>query len=417
MTESTLLATDQRLAEIKQMRRVATALLGGMLVIYILTTALLPTWPALAYPQAFAEAAMVGACADWFAIVALFRHPLGIPIPHTAIVPRHKKQVAESFGEFISQNFLAPSIVTQRLQSIDAAGWISRWLNDPEHTKMVANRLPGLLPLVLELLHEDQLRDFSRSTIHQGIDSIAAGPLAGRVLSVLMQHGQHDAAFDLMLDALGEFVQTHQNQIRQRVNKSSTKWLPNWVDNKVTDAFLTELTDTLDAAQGPDHPWRTEFRSWVARLAAQLADDPNVVEKCERIKSDVLHNSVVDGYLDWLGEELESKVQSELASPTGILSKGLEHGLTVLGSWLDNDPRLREIINHWAQQLVLSTIVPNREEIGHFVTEVVERWDTETLVNKLELRVGKDLQYIRVNGTLVGGLVGLIIYTVSRMFS
>ena len=418
MTDLTLLSqqqTAERQAEISRMRIIATALLGVMFGIYVIASAYAPQWPWLAYPKAFTEAAMVGACADWFAIVALFRHPFGIPIPHTAIVPRHKKQVAESFGEFISQNFLAPTIITARLQTVDAAGWIARWLNDPENTKKVAARLPGLLPLALNLLKEEQLRRFSRDMIHQGIDSIAAGPLTARVVSVLIEHDQHNAAFDLMIDSAWKFVKDHQNSIRNRVSQNSAKWLPNWVDNKVTDAFLTELMDALTAARKPDHPWRTEFRGWIAKLAFRLAHDQQMIDQCERIKSDVLHNSVVDGYLDWLGEEVEYKVQTELASPDGILSHGLEHALTVLGNWLESDDRIRQMINHWAQQLVLSTIVPNREEIGHFVTEVVERWDTKTLVDKLELRVGKDLQYIRVNGTLVGGLVGLIIYTVSKM--
>ncbi|MFZ3326723.1 MAG: DUF445 domain-containing protein [Methylocella sp.] len=359
---------------------------------------------------------MVGACADWFAVVALFRHPFGIPIPHTAIVPRHKKRIGDALGRFISVNFLAPDAVAAKLEKIDASGWISSWLKEPDNTRLTARRVHALLPPLLDFVRQEQIRTFSRSVIRNGIDSIAAAPLAARVLSVLVAHGHHDTIFDQAIEVARTFLREHRESIRQRVAKRSISWLPNWVDGKLADAFVAGLLDTLAAARASDDPLRLQYRAAVNRLIIRLANEPEMFDLGERLKADVLDNSVVDGYLDWLSSEIEEKIKAESIAPDGIVSSGLEHALLTLGNWLDTDNHIRAMINLWARQLVLSTVVPNRAEIGMFVAEVVARWDTKTLVDKLELQVGEDLQYIRINGTLVGGLVGLTIFMVTRAF-
>ncbi len=407
---------SQRAAELARMRLVAGGLLLAMAVVFAAASALAPRWPLLAYLRAFAEAAMVGACADWFAVVALFRRPFGLPIPHTAIVPRHKDRIGEAFGRFISVNFLAPAEVNARLERIDAAAWAARWLKDPENAKQAAQHSQGLLPPILDLLRDERVRAFGRDVIRSGVDSIAAAPFAARVLSVMTAQGYHEALFDQALEKARAFLRDHREGIRQKVAKSSLSWLPDWVDGRLTDAFLEELLDALAAAHAADHPIRVEYRAAVKKLINRLANDPQLFDQGERIKADVLDNSVVDGYLNWLGEEVEGKIRAEQASSDGILSAAVTHGLVAFGDWLDRDDHLRAMINLWGRQLVVNTVAPNRAEIGAFVADVVSRWDADTLVEKLELQVGKDLQYIRVNGTLVGGLVGLAIFTATRVF-
>jgi uncharacterized membrane-anchored protein YjiN (DUF445 family) len=418
MTDYILVNTvAQQQKELKHMRVLASGLLFLMLILFIITSIMESAHPWLAYLRAFAEASMVGACADWFAVVALFRHPFGVPIPHTAIIPKHRKRIGENLGHFISNNFLAPTVVTARMKSVDAAGWITHWLKEPGNAKLLAEHLQGLFPPLFDLLSEEQIHSFSRSLIRNGIDSIAAAPLAGRLLSVLVAHGYHDKLFELAIDKAQEFFDNHKENILQKVAKNSYSWLPSWVDSKLTDAFLDELLDTLAATSATNHPWHIEYQKFLNQLTIRLANDPDLFEQCEQIKTEVLDNAVVDSYLDWLGKEIEAKVQTELSNKDGILSGGLERALLSLGNWLDNDKDTRAKINQWAQQLVLNTVVPNRAEISTFVADVVARWDTATLVDKLELQVGKDLQYIRINGTIVGGLVGLLIFTVVRMFS
>jgi len=410
--------TDERRAQLRQMRLFATGLLVLMLVLFIAASMLRSMWPGFAYVRAFTEAAMVGACADWFAVVSLFRHPFGIPLPHTAVIGKHKVRIAENFGAFVSGNFIMPAEVAAKLESIDAAGWAARWIREPGNARQVATRLQHLFPSLLELVGDRPVREYGRGLIRNGIDSIAAAPLGARLLSVLIAHGHHETAFDMALDQAQRFIDEHKDQIRQNVANSSARWVRGWVDGRILDAFLVEVQKTIDDARSvPDHPWRLEYRGMLDDLTVRLADDPQMLAHGERIKSEVLDNDVVEGYLEWLSSEAGEKVQAEVGKDDGVLMQCLERGLQAVGSWLDENAEVRVLINRWAQQLVFNAIVPNRKEIGAFISEVIARWDTTTLIDKLELQVGKDLQYIRINGTLIGGLVGLGIFLIDRLFT
>ncbi|HLY56777.1 MAG TPA: DUF445 domain-containing protein [Stellaceae bacterium] len=386
-----------------------------MLVLFGVCWALEPRAAWLAYPRAFAEAGLVGACADWFAVVALFRHPLGIPIPHTAILPRNKQRLADALGLFVASNFLAPAEVEARLDRIDAARWITDWLKIPENVRLIVHYSQGLLPTALEILGEQRIRGFSRDMIRRSIDSIEAAPLAGRVLSVLIQQGYDATFYDLALNWGAEFVRDNREAICDNVEANPSGWLPGWVDARFADSFISGLLDTLATAHAPNHPWRDDYRTFLQGLIRRLADDSELSERFERVKSQVLDDKLVDSYIAWLGAEAEAKLKEELASDSHVLSGALEQILLAFGRWLDGDQHMRDLVNRWTRQLVLNAIVPNRGEIGTFVTDVVVRWDTDTLVERLELQVGKDLQYIRINGTVVGGLVGLVLYVLTRV--
>ncbi|WP_297352109.1 DUF445 domain-containing protein, partial [Paraburkholderia sp.] len=301
---------------------------------------------------------------------------------------------------------------------IDAAGWAARWIREPGNARQVATRLQHLFPSLLELVGDRPIREYGRGLIRNGIDSIAAAPLGARLLSVLIAHGHHETAFDMALDQAQRFIDEHKDQIRQNVANSSARWVRGWVDGRILDAFLVEVQKTIDDARSvPDHPWRLEYRGMLDDLTVRLADDPQMLAHGERIKSEVLDNDVVEGYLEWLSSEAGEKVQAEVGKDDGVLMQCLERGLQAVGSWLDENAEVRVLINRWAQQLVFNAIVPNRKEIGAFISEVIARWDTTTLIDKLELQVGKDLQYIRINGTLIGGLAGLGIFLIDRLFT
>jgi len=269
-----------------------------------------------------------------------------------------------------------------------------------------------------DFLSEEEVHSFSRKIIRNGIDSIAVSPLLARLLSVLVTHGYHDHVYILAAKNIHLFADNHKNGASHRVIKNSSNWIPEWVDNKLTGAFLDEFLDALSAsAKTNDHPWRIQYLALINAMIVKLTKDQDLFEKCELIKSEVLDNSVVDGYINWFGQEMQERMQVELIAENGVISNGIEHALLALGNLLNNDKNTRALVNRWAQQLVLNAVVPNREEISAFVAGVVNRWDSATLVDKFELQVGKDLQYIRINGTVVGGLVGLIIYILSRMLN
>jgi uncharacterized membrane-anchored protein YjiN (DUF445 family) len=407
--------SDDRLARLKRIRLIASGLLFLMLLLFVTTSVLQSRWPWLAYLRAFAEAAMVGACADWFAVVSMFRHPFGIPLPHTAIIPKHKVPIGENFGAFVANNFFAPNEVRPKLERIDAAGWVARWISEPANARLAAQRLQALFPSLVDLLSDSQMRNFSRGLIRRGIDSIAAAPMVAKLLSVLVAHGHHETAFDIALDQGQRFIVEHGEGVRNNVTKASARWVPSWVDDRVTDAFIMEFRKTLIAARDDaQHPWRVEYRRMLERLMMRLANDEDMLEYGEQLKSDLLDNALVEDYLEWLGEEIELKVQTELGASDGALAGYIERALMAFGSWLAENAEVRAISNRWVQQLVFNAVVPNRGEIGAFISEVIKRWNTETLVDKLELQVGRDLQFIRINGTLIGGLVGLGIYVITR---
>jgi uncharacterized membrane-anchored protein YjiN (DUF445 family) len=373
----------ERRAALKRMRLVATGLLVLMLVVFIACWKLEAVAPWLAYPRAFAEAGMVGACADWFAIVALFRHPLGLPIPHTAIIPRNKQRLAAAMGAFIARNFFAPAEITERLDRIDVAAWIAHSLKQPDIVHAIVRLSPQLLLPALEVLGTTRLRAFSRELIRRGIESIAAAPLAGRIIAVLVARGQHTAIYDYGIGAAIDFLRDNRKAISERAAESKSGWLPGWVDAKLTDAFIDGLAETLIAARAPDHRWREEYRAYLDRWVGRLAEDPEIYEWCEQLKSDVLDGKLVDEYLAWLTGEIETTLEAGLKAEGGELSGVLERALAAFGEWFASDLRARDGINLWARQLVLNTIVPNRAEIGNFVSDIVAHWDERTFVERL----------------------------------
>ena len=406
---------QRRRVELRRMRAFATGLLLLMLAVFVLCTWLEGRWPGLDYVRAFAEAGMVGACADWFAVVALFRRPLGLPIPHTAIVARNKERIGESLGSFICNNFLAPEVVVAaKLGSLDMAGRVAAWLSQPANAAALAKRSVGLLPPLLAALDQEHVRTFLRQATRRGIEDVAAAPLAARVLSVLVAQGHHQAVFDRAVEMAEEFLFRHEESIRSKVSSNTYRWLPRFVDAKLADKVLGGMLDTLAEMRQPGHPWRGEFQAAVDDLIVRLGSDPDTAARAERIKAEVMANPVLEDYLDHLWSEVRRRLQTDLGADPGILRHGLEEALLALGRRLAEDPRMRAILNTWLQRSVAHYVVPHRGEIGAFISSVVARWDTATLVDKLELQVGRDLQYIRINGTLVGGAVGVVIYAVAQ---
>jgi uncharacterized membrane-anchored protein YjiN (DUF445 family) len=404
----------ERRAALRRMRLVATGLLGLMFAVFIVAWKLEGAFPWLGYVRAFSEAGMVGACADWFAVVALFRHPLGLPIPHTAIVPQNKQRIGDTLGGFVVRNFFNPDEVEARLERIDTAGWVAGWLHDPQNVHRVSVWSRDLLPPAIELIGTAELRCASKQLIKNGIDSIAAAPLSARVLAVIIAQDQHVAAFDWGLESAIAFIGENREMLRQRTGEKASSWLPRWVDAKLADLFIDGLLETLVAARAAAHPWRDQYAAFLERLVTRLAEDAELYDRFEHVKSGVLDTKLVDDYLAWLASETETRLKFDWDTDDGVLAKWLEHGLTALGRWLDSSEGARQAINASARRLVMSTIVPHRDEIGNYVADVVARWDSQTLVNRLELTVGKDLQFIRINGTIVGGAVGLILFAITR---
>jgi uncharacterized membrane-anchored protein YjiN (DUF445 family) len=408
-------SADTRLRDLRRMRFFATALLALMSAIFAATYVTGLQWRWLAYLRAFTEAGMIGACADWFAVVALFRHPFGVPIPHTAIVPRNKERIGGAIGRFISNNFLSPKVLTAKIREIDAVRWVARWLSNPANANRIARRAAQSLPQILRALPRDELNALLARAARHGIEAVPAAPLASKILSLLWAQGETQALVERAIVMAASALADNRDMIKATVTQKSSRFIPKWVDAIVANKIVSGLTQLLEEMRDPAHPWRAELAASVEKLIEDLAVNPEMYERGEEFKAGILRNPVVLQQVDRLWTEIETRLDENAVSRIDQISDGLEHALITLGQRMASDEQINTAVNRWIRIAALRLIVPRRAEIGAFITQVVERWDTETLVNRIELQVGRDLQYIRINGTLVGGLVGLIIFAVTQL--
>jgi uncharacterized membrane-anchored protein YjiN (DUF445 family) len=396
------------------MRFLATSLLALMFAIFLATSAVVQQWPWLAYVRAFAEAGMIGACADWFAVVALFRHPLGIPIPHTAIVPNSKERIGVAMGRFTANNFLSPKVLATRLREIDIAGWIARWLSDLANANSTGQRIASALPQALRSLPRDDVKAFLTRSVRHGIEAVPAAPLASKILSLFWARGETQALIEQGITRASSALTRNKDTIKLKVSQKSSRFIPKWVDAIIAERIIGGITQLLEEMLQPNHPWRVDLANAIEQLIKDLAEDPEMHARGEQFKAGMLDNPVVIQQINEVWVEIETRLDSPTTASQ--LSGAIERGLIALGERVADDERLRTAINKWLRVAILRSVAPRRAEIAAFIRQVVENWDTETLVRRIELQVGRDLQYIRINGTIVGGLVGLLIFTVTQWF-
>jgi uncharacterized membrane-anchored protein YjiN (DUF445 family) len=405
---------DPRVGDLRRMRVIATLLLVAMTVVFAATSLAQVRWEWLAYVRAFAEAGMVGACADWFAVVALFRRPLGLPIPHTGIVPRNKARIAGALGRFITNNFLTPKVLSEKLVQVDAAQWIADWLGSPDNARRVAHNAARVVPEVVRALPRDLISDALGRSVVAGLKAVPAAPVAGNLLAIVWAQGQTQKVLERAIAFAEAALLANKGFIRARVEANSSRWVPRWLDGIVADKIVTTITATLAEMRDPAHPWRLELKAGIEGLIGRLSSDPALRADVEAAKNAFLDDPLFIEHVTAMWEEIDARLPTDISAHAETIAAGVEYSLLRAGRWLREDQALKVKINRWIRYLARRMISPRRAEIGAFVTNVVEAWDSTTLVNRLELQVGKDLQYIRINGTLVGGLVGLLIFTASK---
>ena len=406
--------TDPRRAGLRRMRLLATLLLVLMTVIFIATTAIKVDWPWIPYLRAFAEAGMVGACADWFAIVALFRRPLGLPIPHTGIVPNNKERIGKALGNFITNNFLTAAVMNERLARIDMVGALGRWLSEPANAKRLGDYVALQLPHIAESLPLPRIGESIGIIAQQAARAIPAAPLASKLLAILWAQGEAQALLAQAIEQSEAWLAGNKDVLTEKVSERSSRWIPKWIDRMIAEKVLSGLLGTLAEMRDPSHPWRIELRKVVDKLIAELATDPQMRARVEDLKAELLASPLLIEQAKTLWTEVETGLASGLPAHSEAIGQACARALLNAGAWLQEDEARKAQLNRRIRIIGERFLLPFRVEIGAFIERVVRNWDSATLVDRLELQVGKDLQYIRINGTLVGGLVGLLIYTASQ---
>ena len=403
------------------MKLIAVGLLATAALVYAVAQLLLARHPAWGYVAAFAEAAMVGAVADWFAVVALFRHPFGLPIPHTAIIPTQKDRIGEKLATFLCANFLSTEQVLKKVESFGAAARLAAWLADPRHSEQLSVHVGGLLRYALGALDDERIRAFFRATVLARLDRVDVARLAGRVLDVLTSQGRHQHVLDATLRQLASVLDDEivKAQIAEVV-ANEVKYLRFVGLDNVAGRYATQkIVDGaihLVGAMGADpaHPLRLRFDDFVRSFIARLQDDAELRAKADAIKHELLGHPAIGDYLHGIWSELVGWLRDDLGGDESTVRAQVALGARAVGVRLAADGAMRAWIDEQLRSAAPRWIDRYREDIRLYVIARVAEWNAQEMTDELERNIGRDLQFIRINGTLVGGLVGLAIYTLTR---
>ena len=401
------------------MKVVATGLLVVMAAVFAITRALEPRYPWLSYVKSFSEAAMVGGLADWFAVTALFRHPLGLPIPHTAIIPRNKDRIGEALARFLQENFLIPSVVARRMRNIDVAGAVGAFLLTPskEEQSRIRAGASRLIADIFESLDDERLGGIVKGAIAARLRRTEVSPLLGHALASAINEDRHVPMLEAGIRWMARALDANEQLIREMVHKKA-----NWVlklaglDEKLADAIIDGLRKlTVEMSTDPAHPVRMKIEEALAQLANDLQTRPETRARVEGMKEQLLDNRSVSLWLDALWQKGREAVIKAARNPDAVLAGKLGEILKSMGGTLEKDARIRKAINQFARRAVVGTAAGYGSSIVRLVSDTVRSWDARTVTNRLEAAVGRDLQYIRINGTLVGGMVGLVLHALDTL--
>lgn len=408
---------DPRYQALRRMRRLANTLLIVMTVIFVSTEAYNHShqlvW--LGYITAFAEAAMVGAVADWFAVTALFRYPLGVPIPHTAIIPNKQDRIAEALGSFVTNNFLQREILEEKMANLQLDQRLSDWMSEPKNRAYLSEQIAGFLPGLLNLLDDPEARNFLDKNLLKRINGEKIAPIIGKMLTQFARDQKSDKVIEGAFEWLNEMMKNNQRFIVDAIKKN----LPNWLalfNDRISRLVVERLEKTLtEVVENPQHPLRQKIKLELIKYVEENKDTEKFQLFITNLKDEILNSPTVQENLEKTWQELKVSALDSLANPESELRKQLDETLYVVINHLIRDEKMRLKITGAVYSGALNLISSNRQALGGFIAETIKKWDRETLVARLEIQVGRDLQYIRINGTLVGGTVGLLLHLFSRM--
>jgi uncharacterized membrane-anchored protein YjiN (DUF445 family) len=407
----TVAARARRLAAA---RRRATALLAAVTALFVAVTAVGAHGILLGYVQAGAEAAMIGGVADWFAVTALFRHPLGLPIPHTALIVERKDQFAATLGQFVQENFLNADVLAERIRAATLVPRLAAWLADPANAARFAGRAADLAVTVAETLRDEDVQRLLTAEMTRAIDAVEVAPLAGRVLRILIAGGHHDELLKAVVSAADRYLADHHEELRARFESEAPRWVPDAVYRRVFDRLYNRLRQRLVAmAADPNDEGRRQFEAWIAGLPERLETSPELRERGERLKREVLGSAGLREWSSSLWQKAKEALRTQAADPDSELRRSLAGALVTVGQRLGSDRRLHDGLERMVESGARALADQFHDELAGLVTGTIQRWDAAETSSQLELLLGRDLQFIRINGTVVGASVGLALHAIA----
>jgi uncharacterized membrane-anchored protein YjiN (DUF445 family) len=407
-------SVELRTRRLAAARRRATALLGLVTILFVVVTALGAHGTLLSYLQAGAEAAMVGGVADWFAVTALFRHPLGLPIPHTAVIVERKDQFAATLGQFVQENFLNGDVLAERIGSARIASRLADWLADSGNAARFAGHAADMVVRAADGLRDEDVQRVLTAELTRAADSIEVAPLAGRVVRIIVAGGHHAELFDTITSGTDRYLAEHYAELRDRFEAEAPRWVPDMVYGRAFDRLYTRLRERLAAmAADPDDETRMQFEDWIAGLPDRLETSPELRERGENIKREILGSALLRDWSSSLWKNAKETLRTQAADPESELRRRLADALAAGGRRLGSDTRLQESLERVVESGARALADQFHDELAGLVTGTVQRWDAEQTSSQLELLLGRDLQFIRINGTVVGAGVGLALHAIA----
>jgi uncharacterized membrane-anchored protein YjiN (DUF445 family) len=406
---------EERQRQLDRMKRRATGLLVFMGALFLVTSFFEPRYGWLGYIRATAEASLVGGIADWFAITALFRHPLGVPIPHTAIIPSRKDRIGRSLGNFVQNNFLSPEVLAAKLRAAQLSRRAAEWLAEPQQGRKAAQNVAAVLRSAGEVVRDEDVHSLLDRSVVEPLRRMPIAPMLSKGLELLTVDGRHQQLLDRMIHGLTSLVAENEELIRDRIREESPWWVPELVDDKIHRKVLGGIERTLyEVGADPDHRLRRQFDQMLVDWIIQLQESPEVMARAEAIKHQILDPETSGRLAASIWHETKAALGRENVPNDGGAMDAVARGMSALGRAALEDEALLEKVDGWIISAVLKVVEQHRHEVGALIAQTVSAWDPAETSRRIELLVGRDLQFIRINGTLVGGLVGLILYSVTQ---
>ncbi|TPI51816.1 MULTISPECIES: DUF445 domain-containing protein [unclassified Mesorhizobium] len=405
---------------LRRTKFVATGALALCVVVFALAKSFESTYPWLGFVAAFAEAATIGGLADWYAVVALFKRPLGLPIPHTAIIPENQNRIADNLGRFIEVNFLAPEPVREKLAEVDFSALVADWLADSERAAGLSRFVVRLIPQTLAAVEQSGLRGFVTGRMLEQIEKVPLAPLAAELLSALTDDRRHQRLFDEFIKVIGRFLNDEQalTTMREKIREE----LPSLFNLFRADAYLLKKIvasagSLLDEVRAdPDHPMRTEFDRFAQAFVERLRTSKQYARRAEKLKRDFLARPEVKALAGDMWESLRLFIEQDAKAPRSIIRAHLANMFVEVGRHLAGDAKIRADMNQGFVVALSSFVESQKSGVSKFIADQVKRWDLAQLTRLIEMNIGRDLQYIRFNGMIIGGLAGIVLYTAERLF-
>jgi uncharacterized membrane-anchored protein YjiN (DUF445 family) len=410
---------QERQAQLDTMKRRATWLLAAAGAIFVVARyfeSRFGFW--MGALRATAEASLVGGLADWFAVTALFRHPMGIPIPHTAIVPRRKDRVGRTLGHFVQKNFMSRAVVEAKLRSLNIGERFAEWLSEPANARLIARQTITAVSTGVQHLDDAAVEPMVERTVAERVRAFKVAPVVSRLMEVLTEGDRHQDLLEDFIRGAARTVDQNREMIRERIEKESPWWLPEAVDDKIYRKVLGSIERTLaEIEKDPDHPLRKRFDRSVREFMDKLDSSPEMHARIEKWKEELLATETVKRFSSSLWSDSKAAVIRYADRPEAFREgSAVERGITTFAAHVRNDPELVEKLNEAIVDVAIYVIDRYQDDVGEFIALTVASWDPEHTSKRVELAIGRDLQFIRINGTLVGGLAGLVLYLVSRFF-